>query len=306
MTSSDIWQCNGTVMKLLPLTCANPVYLERTANTAFSHWQARLQLGFSNDAGTTRLVERSHVGPLRVQKPLYPEGASVCHAIIVHPPGGVVGGDELDINVAVQTDAHALITTPGAAKWYRANGNESRQSVRIEVAAGAVLEWLPQETIFFNQAQVRLEHHVSLASDASYMSCEILCFGRTASGEVFDQGCVMQSTSIRRAGRLIWFEQGQLHGGSQSMNSPLSLAGASVCATFILCGTPLSPAALDEIRSLSGDSEQIGVTQLKHLAVIRYLGHSSENAKRLMMDAWRIVRAAMLAREARIPRIWNT
>ena len=101
------------------------------AATNRQHWHARLSLGFANDRGTTRLIERSHVGPLRVQKPLYPEQPSVCHAIVVHPPGGVVGGDQLAIRCAVGDSAHALVTTPGAAKWYRANGHVSRQDLSL-------------------------------------------------------------------------------------------------------------------------------------------------------------------------------
>src|SRR3954469_1630270 len=103
---------------------------------AAGHCQARLSLGFADDHGATRLVERTHHGPLRVQKPLYPEGGKVCHAIIVHPPGGVVGGDRLAITAGIGAAAHAFVTTPGAAKWYRANGKVSRQDVRIVVDAG--------------------------------------------------------------------------------------------------------------------------------------------------------------------------
>src|SRR3954471_15132918 len=97
-------------------------------------WRASLTLGFTNDGGTTRLTERSHSGPLRVQKPLYPEGAEVCHAIVVHPPGGVVGGDQLSISAAIGENARAFITTPGAAKWYKANERVSRQSIVLDIA----------------------------------------------------------------------------------------------------------------------------------------------------------------------------
>src|ERR1700731_2638714 len=105
--------------------------------------EARLTLGFSDDHGTTRLTDRRHYGPLRVQKALYPEHPSVCHAVVIHPPGGVVGGDQLQIEARVGAAANALITTPGAAKWYKANGHVSRQQIRLEAAAGAALEWLP-------------------------------------------------------------------------------------------------------------------------------------------------------------------
>lgn len=271
------------------------------------HCQARLSLGFADDAGTTRLIERSHFGPLRVQKPLYPEGASICHAIVVHPPGGVVGGDELSIAARVGDHAHAFITTPGAAKWYRANGHVSKQEIRLEVGAGASLEWLPQETIFFNASQVQLEQSVTLVANAVYIGCDILCFGRTASGESFNSGRVAQRMSIRRDGKLIWFEQGALLGGSADMSSPLGMAGKTVCATLIAAGKPMTAALLNAIRDDAGNlTVDFGITQLKSVLVARYLGDSSEIARQVMTQVWQRLRPELLGRNAAVPRIWTT
>ncbi|HYD61818.1 MAG TPA: urease accessory protein UreD [Noviherbaspirillum sp.] len=279
-------------------------------NASAEPWQAWLALGFVRDGETTRLVERSHHGPLRVQKPLYPEGSDVCHAIVVHPPGGVVGGDQLDIHACIGARAGAFITTPGAAKWYKANGQVSQQSVRLSVGDGAVLEWLPQETIFFDAADVRLDATIELGKDASYIGCEILCFGRTASGESFSKGRIGQSTSIRRDGRLVWFEQGELTADSTAMSSPLGLAGRTVCATLIGVGRPVPNGAITAIRETCSTglaaSELFGVTQMKSVVVVRYLGDSSEAAKRLMTQAWRTLRPLLAGREAVVPRIWNT
>ncbi|RJG05476.1 urease accessory protein UreD [Noviherbaspirillum cavernae] len=274
---------------------------------ASTRWKARLSLGFADDAGTTRLVERSHFGPLRVQKPLYPEGSDICHAIVIHPPGGVVGGDELTITANVGAHAHAFITTPGAAKWYKANGSVSHQKVRLDVAQGASLEWLPQETIFFNAAHVRLDQHISLERDASYIGCEVLCFGRTASGEIFDTGRIEQRTSIRYDSKLIWFEQGALGGDEASMHSPLALAGKTVCATLIAAGKVLPASVIAGIRDEAmSNGDLFGATQLKSVLVVRYLGTSSETAKQLMTRAWHRIRPELMGREAVVPRIWNT
>jgi urease accessory protein len=274
------------------------------------HCQARLSLGFADDSGTTRLVERHHFGPLRVQKPLYPEGPSICHGIVVHPPGGVVGGDELSIAARLGDHANALITTPGAAKWYRANGHVSRQDIGLAAGMNASLEWLPQETIFFDAAHVQLEQSVSLAAGASYIGCDILCFGRTASGESFGTGRVSQRMSIRREGKLIWFEQGVVQGGGPVMTSPLGMAGKTVCATLIAAGKPVPATLLDAIRDdagkvLSGVGS-FGVTQLKSVLVARYLGDSSETARQVMTRVWQRLRPALLGRDACVPRIWNT
>lgn len=276
---------------------------------AVRHEQARLTLGFSDDAGTTRMTERSHFGPLRVQKPLYPEHPAVCHAIIVHPPGGIIGGDQLSITAHVGERGHAFLTTPGAGKWYRANGFVSQQDVQLTIDAGAALEWLPQETIFFNDADVRMQHQVELAADARYIGGEILCFGRTASGESFASGRVGQRTSIRRDGKLIWFEQGALHAGTSSMSSPLALAGYTVCATLIAVGKNMSGAFLSELReqtsALAHDGRS-GATQIKQVLVLRYLGNSSQIARQWLTHAWQRIRPELMERDAVVPRIWNT
>lgn len=277
-----------------------------SAPAAHARWQARLSLGFESDRGTTRLVEREHAGPLRVQKPLYPEGNAVCHAIVIHPPGGVVGGDELDLRARVGAQASALLATPGAAKWYKANGHVSRQNVHLSAGEGATLEWLPQETIFFDAAHVRLDHQVELDREASYIGCEILCFGRTASGESFNTGTVEQRTGIRRDGRLVWFEQGSLEAGTEAMRSPLGLAGRTVCATLIAVGRQLPGSVIAALREIDAPAGSFGVTQMKSVVVVRHLGDSSELARRLMMDAWRLLRPALTGREAVVPRIWNT
>jgi len=280
-----------------------------SAGTAAEPWQAWLALGFVRDGDATRLVERSHEGPLRVQKPLYPEGKEICHAIVVHPPGGVVGGDALDIHACIGERAGAFITTPGAAKWYKSNGRVSRQGVRLGVGDAATLEWLPQETIFFDDADVQLDTDVELGKDASYLGCEVLCFGRTASGERFASGRVRQRTGIRREGRLVWFEQGELRAGD-AMASPLGMAGKTVCATLIGVGNPVPASAVAAIREACSpglrDGETFGATQMKSVIVARYLGDSSENAKRVMNHAWRILRPLLTGRDAVIPRIWNT
>lgn len=284
-----------------------------TAAAAGTGWQASLRLGFCDDGGTTRLVERWHSGPLRVQKPLYPEGKRPCHAAIIHPPGGVVGGDRLDIRVGLAERSQALITTPGAAKWYRSNGRRSQQQVRLELGPGSSLEWLPQESILFDDAQVRLSQHIELAADACYIGADILCFGRTAAGERFGSGEIRQHTEIRRAGKLIWWEQGAIGGGTSAMQSPLVLQGKTVCASVLACGPALTAGAMAALREQTTALVQqrepgaaCGASQMKAVLVARYLGNSSETARLWTMLVWQHLRPAMLGRAAQTPRLWNT
>lgn len=264
-------------------------------------WHASLRLRFARDERGTGLAERRHQGPLRVQKALYPEGAQVCHAVIVHPPGGVAGGDVLDIEVEAGPQARALLTSPGAAKWYRSGGRPARQTVALCAGLDASLEWLPQETILFDGADVTLEHEVELAPGAAYIGSEILCFGRAAAGERFTHGALRQRTRIRQAGRLVWHEQGRLSGGG--MASPLGLGGRHVCATLLGVGRP-APASL--LASLRSADAALGLTQRKSVFVARYLCDDSEAARHALTRVWQALRPHLLGLEARTPRIWQT
>lgn len=271
---------------------------------------ASLSLGFSDDNGTTRLTHREHTGPLLVQKPLYPEGERCCHVIVVHPPGGIVGGDRLRLNVNLGGGAQALLSTPGAAKWYRANGRISRQHVELHGHAGAAIEWLPQETIIFDHADVVLETNVSLHPEARFIGCEILCFGRTASGERFSQGKVRQRYAVHVGGKLLWLEQGTLVANSDTMNGPLGLAGHTVCASLLCVGAPPQRDLIDAVRAaiapLAEPGAQFGATHMKSLLMVRYLGDRSEVARQVMMAAWKVLRPAFLGRESTALRIWMT
>jgi urease accessory protein len=267
-------------------------------------WRASLRLDFADDAGCTRLIRRAHAGPLRVQKALYPEGPRACQVIIVHPPGGVVGGDRLEIDMHLGAGSRVLATTPGAAKWYRAGrapGQASRQDVRLRAGDGAALEWLPQETIFYDGASVVLEHEVELGVDTPYIGSEILCFGRRAMGERFLRGQIRQRTRIRQAGRLVWHEQGRMD--AAGLGSPLGLRGASVCATLLAVGKPL-PASVHAL--LRAEVPGLALSQVKSVFVARHLSDDNEAARAAMLRVWQAVRPALMGVDARVPRIWNT
>jgi urease accessory protein len=158
----------------------------RVAEPLAASWKAELSLGFERMDGRTVLARRRHDGPLVVQKALYPEGGDVCHAIVVHPPAGVAGGDELVLDVQTGKAAFAQLTTPGAGKWYRSAGPWASQKLAFDVEGA--LEWLPLETIVYDGALADLSTEVRLAGDARYLGWEILCLGRTGAGERFTRG----------------------------------------------------------------------------------------------------------------------
>lgn len=269
-------------------------------------WRASLALEFERRGDRTALSDRRHEGPLVVQKPLYPEGEAVCHAIVVHPPAGIAGGDELELTVSAGEGARALLTTPGAGKWYRSAGPWARQKLAFDLAPESCLEWLPQETIVFDGARAELGTSLRLAADARYIGWEILCLGRTGSGERFERGACMLRTLIERDNRPLWLERGRIDGASDLLRSPAGFAAQPVGGTLIAAAPRLDAALRDACRSIDPAQGRSSVTLLPDVLVARYLGASSEAAKRYFTSLWRLLRPALFGREAIAPRIWQT
>jgi len=266
-------------------------------------WHAELELGYARFGDCTRPVTRRHLGPLRVQKHLYAEGPQVCQHIIVHPPGGIAGGDRLAISARVEADAWAQLTSPGAAKWYRAVG-PAYQTLDLKIAAGATLEWLPQETIVFSAAQAELRTTIDLEGDARLFYWDMVALGRPASGERFDRGHFQSQLDIRRDGQLLWHERQRIQGGDGLLDSPIGLDGQPVFATLLVSGE-IDSKLLERCRSVPtrvrGD-----LTQLPGLLVARCLAGEALHARAWLIELWRLLRPALLGREAVPPRIWNT
>jgi len=253
------------------------------------------------------LARRSHSGPLRVQRDLYPEGEGTCHSIIVHPPGGIAGGDTLAVNANLGPRTAALLTTPGAGKWYRTHAAAARQALEFQVAPGACLEWLPQETILFDGAVAQMSTAVDLAAGAVYTGWEILCFGRAASGQKFKSGLLTQHTRIRAEGRLLWEERARVAGDDPLFSSPVGMAGRGVCATLLAAGREISGDVLAACRGIAaGEGAVSGVTRLPQLLIARWLGDAGEDARRYFTSLWRVLRPAMKNSAAVEPRIWST
>lgn len=270
-------------------------------------WRASLDLRFSPRARRTVLVHRRHEGPLQVQKALYPEGPEICHVALLHPPGGIAGCDRLNIRVAADQNAHAVLTTPGATKWYRSAGGAAEQRLECALDGDCVLEWLPRENILFDGCKAAMSTRISLSAGARYLGWEFLCFGRRASGEHWRRGHLRLDTRILREGRVLWAEHAHLTAGSRFADSPAGLAGCSVNATFLAAGFEADAGLLQQCRAITvGESGcRHGVTWLPGVLCARYLGHSSEAAFRWFGALWALLRPTLLGRAAQAPRIWS-
>jgi urease accessory protein len=275
-------------------------------------WRGELHLDYAAHAGRTVLARRRHAGPLQVQKSLYPEGPQVCHGIVLHPPGGIVGGDALRIHARVQPRAAALLTTPGAAKWYRSAGPQARQDLHLRIGADASLEWLPQPTIVFDGAYAAAHCDIDVDACGCYIGWEILCLGRTAAGERFRHGSMQLHTRIVRAAEPLWIERARIEGGSRLLDSPVGLHGEPVSGTMVAIASAerltqaLRSGLLAACRALAPHSGRGGITRLPALLVARYLGSRAEAAHDYFVRLWQVLRPALLGRSACTPRIWST
>jgi urease accessory protein len=269
-------------------------------------WQACLSLSYVRDGKRTLLAERRHAGPLVVQKSLYPEGDAVCQNVIIHPPGGIVGGDTLAVNVDAGPCTHAQLTTPGAAKCYRSGGAFARQRVRLRAARGAVVEWLPQETIIFDASKIELELSIELFDDARFLGWDVVCLGRTAAGERFDHGALRQRLTLSRDGIPVFAERTVLNGGAPLLRSPVGLHGNPVFGTFLAAAPIVTHAMLESCRQVSVMAGEGAVTRLPGVVIARYRGASAAAARHYFVELWQKLRPALALRAAVLPRIWAT
>jgi urease accessory protein len=253
----------------------------------------------------TTLAERSHHGPLCVQRPFYPEDG-VCHVYVVHPPGGVVGGDRLAIELLAAPSAQALVTTPAAGKFYRSAGAEARQTVDIRIADGASLEWLPQETIYYPGARVRQRTAVHLdGADARFIGWEVACLGLAARGERFDTGLLRQGFEVWRGARPLLLDQLRIEGGGAMLDAACGFAGARVLGTLVA-----SPATAADVAALrdteAGAAANIGITLVDGVLVARCVDQHGDAVLRRFVALWQALRPRLLQRAAVLPRIWAT
>lgn len=278
-------------------------------------WKATLDLSFIKDGARTALAERRHSGPLRVQRPFYPEQSGVCHVYLLHPPGGVVAGDQLRIEARVESGAHALLTTPAANKLYRSPQPQlqATQLQRLCVSAGARLEWLPQETIAFRGARAELRTRVELSGDARFVGWDIMCLGRPAADERFDLGVLRPQLELLRDGRLLYVERGLYEAGSPLMDAAWGLGGQSVFGS-LWCVAPDASQQLERVRERLESLPSAAHSGMPRLAAsawddclqVRYLGSSAEEARIGFAAAWTELRPQIMGLEAVAPRIWRT
>jgi urease accessory protein len=267
-------------------------------------WFARLDLEFVSRGDFTVLQKNHHTGPLRLQRPLYPEKA-VCHACLLHPPGGVVGGDRLELHAAVKSNAAALITTPGATKFYRSGGTKAVQENFFYVEKKGRLEWLPQEIIVFPGADADSTTRVNLSKQSGFIGWEILCIGLPACGQRFAPGYLRTTFEITREGSPLFTDRLRVT-EKDDLSRPSGLRDYPICANFVATGC--RPDMLKPLRRIlnAKQDKTAAITLMDDLLVARYIGNSSSEAKNLFQELWTWLRPHLSGRKACPPRIWLT
>lgn len=274
-------------------------------------WHGHLTLDYRRESdGRCTALDR-HEGPLRVLQRLYPEGPGICHHVLVHPPGGIVGGDQLEIDARLGPGSHALITTPGATRFYRSAGAPARQQLRARLAEGARLDWLPLETIVYNGALAENRLVFELEPGAEMLGWDVLALGLPAAGQGFHRGHYQQHLEL--PGR--WLERGLIRADDQRLlQSPLGLGGRPVLgALWFATGQALAPARREALLEIARHEiaaagwDWAGCTAPEDgVVVLRLLAQRVEPALALLGRVWSAWRREAWGLAPCAPRIWAT
>ncbi len=289
-------------------------------------WEARLALRFEAGAGGTRLACNRHQGPLRLLKTLRSEDGRRLEAVLVHPPGGLVGGDSLRLDLVLGGGARVLATTPGAQKWYGRSGQPASADTRLALDDGALLEWLPQAAIVYDGAHARQSLAVALSRGAAFIGWEVLVRGRTAMGERFASGRIDQVLAIAIEGVPIWQERLFADAADRLFDSPLGWDGRLAAASVWCCAPSLAPARLADLRDRwrrlidAGEAAAPATGAAPRSAVLdggatipapglvlaKLLGDDSEMLAACCRALWRTARGCVEGDDGSLPRIWRT
>ncbi|MEO5659074.1 MAG: urease accessory protein UreD [Polaromonas sp.] len=273
-------------------------------------WNATLDLDYTRHAEKT-VAHFRHSGPLRILQSLYPEGDAVCHNVIVHPPGGLVGGDTLDLRFSAGAGAHGLVTTPGATRFYRSAGELALQRTHLSLDAGARLEWLPLESIGYSGCRAENRLTMDLAPGAELIGWDVTALGLPAANQPFVLGSYCQHIEVPG----VWLERARLAAGDTLlMNSPLGLAGHRCLGSlFFVAGSKLErnrrQQALDLARQVMHAHSlcaTAGATSPSaQIVVVRVLAPLVEPAMLLLRQIWQVWRDHFWQYSATPPRIWS-
>jgi urease accessory protein len=267
----------------------------------------RFAVGFADggDGRGTVLRHLDQQAPLRVLFP-DPEPGDPILGAILNCAGGLAGGDVLDQAVRMEAGARATLSSAAAEKIYRSLGPGTQVTTHLSLAPGAALEWIPQETILFDQARLDRRMRVELGAGATLLAVETLVFGRAARGERLRRGALLDRWRLHGAdGALLWADALELGGGIEAMlDARFGFDGAEALGTLLLAG-PDAAAQLPLLRDLPQAAPGAATLPVPGLLVARWLGRATA-VRRAVGEAIIALRAAALGLPPRLPRLWMT
>ncbi|MFB1035315.1 MAG: urease accessory protein UreD, partial [Sinobacterium sp.] len=284
-------------------------------------WLASLELQLRHSSHGTQLTKTKRLGPLTIQKAFYPEGRDCAHLYLLHPPAGIVSGDELHVYIDVQQNAHTLITTPGANRFYRARTDLSigdpkqTQITQITLDSGAKCEHFPLETLVYNQANGVNNVEVRLQNSSVYCGWDMTCLGLPSSNENFTAGRFTQLNTLYHDDILIYHDKVLIEPQSNIQHHAAGLAGNTVFGTFLAYASEKQVSneqrsqlitQLRKIVEQHSASSLISITAIRQLLVMRYLGQQAHQCKSLFIELWKLVRPVYMDKQGVQPRIWYT
>jgi len=298
------------------IALTNPTTNAEYSNDSYGlhrSWQAKLDLRYAVKHDKTRAIDMRFVGPLRVQRPFYPEGGR-CHTYLLHPPGGMVSGDRIDISVDVDQGAQALITTPSAGKIYGADSANvvQTQTIQIKVGDHAELEFLPQENILFDGANARLKTVVDISSTSRAILWDIVSFGRPHGGYYFKSGTLQQTIEMYIDGQPCLLEGFETDPELRVLESQIGLMGHLHMASMFIAVPDCVESYdqyVDQIRSLlpeANDQLKLAATHRNKLIIVRGLADDIEVLRNAFISIWQHLRPTILNTKSIMPRIWLT
>jgi urease accessory protein len=276
-----------------------PVTNETAANSAiFAGNRAIGSVAFETvlSAGKSRRGNVHEAGSLRVRFPS-PE-TDALSAVLVNTAGGIAGGDRFSVTIAAGRNSACTLTTAAAEKIYRTHGPPSEIDVSLQVASGAHLAWLPQETILFDRAKLDRRIDIALDDGASLLLAEIAVLGRAAMDETMREGAYCDHWRLKRAGRLVFAETLRLDGDIAATLAQSAVAGGGAAIATVLVA-PAGDDVVERVRAAAASfAGEVGISAWNGFAVARFC---AKDAAALRGDVMKVL-AQIDARA--LPRLW--
>ena len=294
--------------------------LSSTPPATAAGWLATATLQFQQRDGRTQF-QGGASAPLKLMRSTT-QSSGHCELPLLHTAGGLVGGDQLQLQLDLEAGSRALLTSVAAQKVYGSvhrsrrhpQGAWAEQQLEVRQAANSDLEWLPQELVLYADALYQQQLRVELAPGASFLAMEVVRLGRTAAGENLGEGCWRSSTTIHRLATATqperWELVDRLQLSGDALQGEHGMHGQPVFGSLVwaapeaLDATALQPLLEQARAARTGLEGSMVCGALEQGLVARYRGPSSQAARFWFCRIWALIRAQRGLAPPELPRVW--